>query len=93
MQIEKKMKGLLVLVMVSLLCVFGISKECTNIPTQLSSHSFRYELLSSQNETWKEEMFEHYYLTPTDDSAWASLLPRKTLREDDEYSWENIPSA
>ncbi|KAJ6325962.1 hypothetical protein OIU78_013119 [Salix suchowensis] len=88
MQLEKEMRGLLVLVMVSLLCVFGISKECTNIPTQLSSHSFRYELLSSQNETWKEEMFEHYHLTPTDDSAWASLLPRKTLREDDEYSWE-----
>ncbi|KAG5250013.1 Alpha-L-arabinofuranosidase [Salix suchowensis] len=88
MQMEKEMKGLLVLVMVSLLCVFGISKECTNIPTQLSSHSFRYELLSSQNETWKEKMFEHYHLTPTDDSAWASLLPRKTLREEDEYSWE-----
>uniref|UniRef100_A0A6N2LLF6 Alpha-L-arabinofuranosidase B arabinose-binding domain-containing protein n=1 Tax=Salix viminalis TaxID=40686 RepID=A0A6N2LLF6_SALVM len=88
MQMEKEMKGLLVLVMVSLLCVFGISKECTNIPTQLSSHSFRYELLSSQNETWKEKMFEHYHLTPTDDSAWASLLPKKTLREEDEYSWE-----
>uniref|UniRef100_A0A6N2JVT3 Alpha-L-arabinofuranosidase B arabinose-binding domain-containing protein n=1 Tax=Salix viminalis TaxID=40686 RepID=A0A6N2JVT3_SALVM len=88
MQMEKEMKGLLVLVMVSLLCVFGISKECTNIPTQLSSHSFRYELLSSQNETWKEKMFEHYHLTPTDDSAWASLLPRKTLREEDEYSWK-----
>ncbi|KAF9686441.1 hypothetical protein SADUNF_Sadunf03G0158800 [Salix dunnii] len=87
MQMGQEMKGLLVMVMVSLLCVFGISKECTNIPTQLSSHSFRYELLSSQNETWKEEMFEHYHLTPTDDSAWASLLPRKTLRED-EYSWE-----
>ncbi|KAJ6325971.1 hypothetical protein OIU78_013128 [Salix suchowensis] len=88
MQMEKEMKGLLVVVMVSLLCVFGISKECTNIPTQLSSHSFRYELLSSQNETWKEKMFEHYHLTPTDDSAWARLLPRKTLREDDEYSWD-----
>ncbi|KAG6783406.1 hypothetical protein POTOM_012853 [Populus tomentosa] len=74
--------------MVSMLCSFGISKERTNIPTQLSSHSFRYELLSSQNETWKEEMFEHYHLIPTDDSAWASLLPRKIPREEDEHSWE-----
>ncbi|KAH8512479.1 hypothetical protein H0E87_005941 [Populus deltoides] len=82
------MNGLLVLAMVSMLCSFGISKECTNIPTQLSSHSFRYELLSSQNETWKEEMFEHYHLIPTDDSAWSSLLPRKKLREEDEHSWE-----
>ncbi|KAJ6944583.1 hypothetical protein NC652_009831 [Populus alba x Populus x berolinensis] len=88
MQIEKEMKGLLALAMVSMLCSFGISKECTNIPTQLSSHSFRYELLSSKNETWKEEMFEHYHLIPTDDSAWASLLPRKILREEDEHSWE-----
>uniref|UniRef100_A0A6M2FB52 Alpha-L-arabinofuranosidase B arabinose-binding domain-containing protein n=1 Tax=Populus davidiana TaxID=266767 RepID=A0A6M2FB52_9ROSI len=88
MQMEKEMKGLLALAMVSMLCSFGISKECTNIPTQLSSHSFRYELLSSKNETWKEEMFEHYHLIPTDDSAWASLLPRKILREEDEHSWE-----
>ncbi|KAI9398639.1 hypothetical protein POPTR_003G206000v4 [Populus trichocarpa] len=88
MQMEKEMNGLLVLAMVSMLCSFGISKECTNIPTQLSSHSFRYELLSSQNETWKEEMFEHYHLIPTDDSAWSSLLPRKILREEDEHSWE-----
>jgi hypothetical protein len=88
MQMEKEMNGLLVLAMVSMLCSFGISKECTNIPTQLSSHSFRYELLSSQNETWKEEMFEHYHLIPTDDSAWSSLLPRKKLREEDEHSWE-----
>ncbi|KAF3968632.1 hypothetical protein CMV_007508 [Castanea mollissima] len=64
-----------------------MSKECTNVPTQLSSHSLRYELLSSNNETWKEEMFSHYHLIPTDDSAWSNLLPRKVLREEDEYSW------
>ncbi|KAG5227621.1 Alpha-L-arabinofuranosidase [Salix suchowensis] len=81
------MKGLVVLVVLSMLCGFGTSKECTNTPTQLSSHTFRYALLSSENETWKEEMFAHYHLTPTDDSAWANLLPRKILREEDEYSW------
>ncbi|CAL5408441.1 unnamed protein product [Camellia sinensis] len=62
-------------------------KECTNIPTELSSHTLQYELLSSNNETWKEEMFSHYHLIPTDDSAWVNLLPRKILREEDEFSW------
>ncbi|KAJ7965222.1 DUF1680 domain-containing protein [Quillaja saponaria] len=67
---------------------YVMSKECTNIPTQLSSHTVRYELLSSKNETWREEMFSHYHLTPTDDSAWLNLLPRKMLKEEDRYDWE-----
>lgn len=71
----------------SLLFGFVLGKECTNTPTQLSSHSFRYELLSSNNETWKQEMFSHYHLTPTDDSAWSNLLPRKILKEEDELGW------
>lgn len=79
---------LLVVFVLLLLCVLVMSKECTNIPTQLSSHTFRYALLSSKNETWKKEMFEHYHLTPTDDSAWFNLLPRKMLREEDEYNWQ-----
>ncbi|XWS52490.1 hypothetical protein CRYUN_Cryun11dG0074600 [Craigia yunnanensis] len=70
-----------------LLCGNVVSKECTNSPTQLSSHSVRYELLKSQDESWKKEMFSHYHLIPTDDSAWSNLLPRKILREEDEFSW------
>lgn len=74
-----------------LLCGFGECKECTNTPTQLSSHTFRYGLLASNNETWKAEMFSHYHdddhLIPTDDSAWANLLPRKILREEEEFNW------
>ncbi|VFQ88414.1 unnamed protein product [Cuscuta campestris] len=58
------------------------SKECTNTPTNLSSHTVRYELLTSENETWREEMFGHYHLTPTDDSAWSNLLPRKMKEEE-----------
>ncbi|OMO68553.1 Alpha-L-arabinofuranosidase B [Corchorus capsularis] len=83
------MKGFVmfqILVML-LLCGNAVSKECTNTPTQLSSHSFRYELLKSNNETWKQEMFAHYHLIPTDESAWSNLLPRKVLREEDEFSW------
>lgn len=80
----------MVVVLVVLLCLlsgYASSKECTNTPTQLSSHTFRHELLSSNNETWKEEMFSHYHLTATDDSTWANLLPRKILKEEDEFNW------
>ncbi|KAL6966410.1 hypothetical protein U1Q18_032189 [Sarracenia purpurea var. burkii] len=74
--------GLVLIVTVSL------AKECTNIPTQLASHTIRYDLLSSNNETWKEEMFSHYHLTPTDESTWSNLLPRKMMKEEeDEFSW------
>ncbi|KAL5764948.1 hypothetical protein ACOSQ2_017542 [Xanthoceras sorbifolium] len=65
---------------------FASAKECTN-SFPLSSHTFRYELLKSKNESWRKEMFSHYHLTPTDDSVWSSLLPRKVLREEDEFSW------
>ncbi|XP_022855143.1 uncharacterized protein LOC111376414 [Olea europaea var. sylvestris] len=75
-----------VMIVLLQLCGCSFGKECTNIPTILSSHTVRYELLSSGNETWKKEMFSHYHLTPTDDSAWSNLLPRKRLKED-EYNW------
>ncbi|KAK0606517.1 hypothetical protein LWI29_038542 [Acer saccharum] len=65
---------------------FASAKQCTNT-FPLSSHTFRYELLTSKNESWRQEMLSHYHLTPTDDSAWSSLLPRKVLREEDEFSW------
>ncbi|KAG7947968.1 hypothetical protein I3843_14G121900 [Carya illinoinensis] len=78
---------MLVFLLICVLCGCAVGKECTNTPTQLSSHTYRYELLSSENETWKEEMFSHYHLIPTDDSAWSNLLPRKVLREADENSW------
>lgn len=71
----------------AMLCGGVLSKECTNVPTQLSSHGLRYELLSSKNESWREEMFSHYHLTPTDDSAWSNLHPRKMLREEEEFDW------
>lgn len=82
------MKSLVLLVVFfGVLCGGVLSKECTNIPTQLSSHTLRYELLSSKNESWREEMFSHYHLTPTDDSAWSNLLPRKMLKEEEEFDW------
>ncbi|KAL6563963.1 hypothetical protein OROHE_005203 [Orobanche hederae] len=75
--------------MIVLSRLFGhvLGKACTNTFPPLSSHTFRYQLLTSKNETWKKEMFSHYHLTPTDDSAWSGLFPRKMLREEDEHKW------
>ncbi|KAI3414771.1 uncharacterized protein J3R85_015949 [Psidium guajava] len=83
------MKAFCLFQLLSLIVLIGnaLCKECTNIPTQLSSHTFRHELLASNNESWKEEMFSHYHLTPTDELAWSSLLPRKILREEEEFEW------
>jgi len=65
-----------------------LAKECTDIPTKLSSHTLRSELLQSQNANLKSEEFSHYHLTPTDDSAWSTLLPRKMLKEEtDDFAW------
>ncbi|KAH7837636.1 hypothetical protein Vadar_016124 [Vaccinium darrowii] len=59
--------------------VLGI-KECTNRPTKCNETD-RHQLLSVNSET------SHYHLTPTDDSAWSDLRPRKILFEEDERSW------
>ncbi|KAL9169078.1 hypothetical protein ABFS82_04G056000 [Erythranthe guttata] len=72
------------------LCRQIFCKECTNIPP-LSSHTLRYELESSENQTLKQDMYSHYYhhhLTPTDDSAWSSLFPRKMLKEEEKDDGE-----
>ncbi|KAK9058566.1 hypothetical protein SSX86_023408 [Deinandra increscens subsp. villosa] len=74
-----------------LCCNPAAGKECTNTPTELSSHSFRYELLNSNNKTLQQNILmlnhNHNHLTPTDDSAWASLIPRKLLKHEDEFGW------
>ncbi|KAL6204090.1 hypothetical protein ACLB2K_021359 [Fragaria x ananassa] len=69
-------------------CGFAVGKECTNsVDSWMQSHTLRFELLNSNNETLKNEVFSHYHLTPSDDAAWLNLLPRKILREEDEYEW------
>ncbi|KAL6505342.1 hypothetical protein OROGR_025159 [Orobanche gracilis] len=74
--------------MIVLSRLFGhvLCKACRNT-FPISSHTFRHQLLTSKNETWKKEMFSHYHLTPTDDSAWSDVFPRKMLREEDEHKW------
>ena len=82
-----------ILMAFSLLILHGFhvsdAKECTNTPTQLSTKTVRYALLTSKNGTWKEEVVSHahYHLTPTEESAWPSLFPGMKLTEGDEFNW------
>ncbi|KAJ9697919.1 hypothetical protein PVL29_007161 [Vitis rotundifolia] len=86
------MKGIvlnqaLVVVVVFVLCGCGLGKKCTNSGSPLSSHTLRYELLFSKNESRKAEALAHYAnLIRTDGSGWLTSLPRKALREEDEFS-------
>ncbi|KAH9741132.1 proline-tRNA ligase (DUF1680) [Citrus sinensis] len=67
------------------------AKECTNAYPELASHTFRSNLLSSKNESYIKQIHSHNdHLTPSDDSAWLSLMPRKILREEEQdelFSW------
>ena len=69
----------------SWLCGHAAARECTNSPTQ--SHTLQYELGTSKNETWEKGVMSHYHVTPTEDSAWADLLPRKLSIEEHQHSW------
>lgn len=78
---------LLVVVTVFGLCGCGLGKECTNSGTELSSHTLRYELFFSKNESRKvEAIARNADLKPADHSGWLTLIPRKVLREEDEFS-------
>ncbi|XP_017257288.1 uncharacterized protein LOC108226805 isoform X2 [Daucus carota subsp. sativus] len=78
--------NMLDLVVVMLLfCDFAWSKECTNVFPELSSHTVRYQLQSTNNQTRINEIFPLYYLNPTDSSTWTNGIPRKVLREDDGF--------
>ncbi|XP_042498492.1 uncharacterized protein LOC122076913 isoform X2 [Macadamia integrifolia] len=77
--------------------VYGTS-ECTNSPTQLSSHTYRFELLSSNNETWRKEMFKDYYPITANDSAWiANFNSQKSLnkikKQSDKYTKHQDPGS
>lgn len=77
---------------VFLLCNSASAKLCTNGFPEPSSHTFRFELLTSKNETWKQEVFSRYHmpahyhpqydparklLSMEDDANWASLMYKK----------------
>ncbi|VAI90722.1 unnamed protein product [Triticum turgidum subsp. durum] len=64
------------LALVLLLSCVAVAKECTNVPTQLSSHTVRARLQSTPGaEEWRWRELFHDHLNPTDESAWMDLLP------------------
>lgn len=64
-------------------CVNG--KECTNIPTQSSSHTIRSQL---RKDSWEGELLSYYESAVTNKSTYMDLLPRKLLeREPAGFDW------
>ncbi|KAK4608326.1 hypothetical protein RGQ29_001940 [Quercus rubra] len=77
------MKGLFffnMLVLFAVLCFCGhvMAKECTNIPTKLSS--------TLQGQLFDSGSKRKIHLTPTDNSAWSSLASSDV----DRYSWDML---
>lgn len=54
-----------------------MAKECTNIPTELSSHTVRARLQASPAGAaeWRWRELFHEHLNPTDEAAWMDLMP------------------
>ncbi|CAL5041952.1 unnamed protein product [Urochloa decumbens] len=69
------------------------AKECTNVPTQLSSHTVRARLQSSPGAAeWRLRELFHDHLNPTDESSWMDLMPpppppRAAAVPDEELDW------
>ncbi|KAJ3679039.1 hypothetical protein LUZ60_017050 [Juncus effusus] len=80
--IHSKLLIITILNSILIQCTFSL-KECTNSPTQLSSHTKRAQLSESQiKELIKNDYHSHMHLTPSDESAWMDLHPRKLLNRD-----------
>ncbi|KAF0914190.1 hypothetical protein E2562_027606 [Oryza meyeriana var. granulata] len=75
----------------ALAVVVAVAKECTNIPTQLSSHTVRARLQATPGAAewrWREEFHDH--LNPTDEAAWMDLMPLRPAHASSsaaEFDW------
>ncbi|CAD6339027.1 unnamed protein product [Miscanthus lutarioriparius] len=70
--------AVLVAVSVAAVTTTARTKECTNIPTELSSHTVRARLQASPGEgaaEWRWRELFHEHLNPTDEAAWMDLMP------------------
>lgn len=75
---------LLALALFSYVC----GKECTNIPTQTSSHTIRSQL---RKDSWEGELLSHYQSSIIDKSTYMDLLPRKLLEREsvvESFDWK-----
>lgn len=65
-------------------------KECTNSPNELSSHTVRAQLMSTEKQSSKAHALSDYHLNPTDESAWLELGRREALNKEvgiEEFDW------
>ncbi|CAL9168435.1 unnamed protein product [Musa hybrid cultivar] len=65
-------------------------KECTNTPNELSSHTVRAQLMSTEKQSWTAHALSDYHLNPTDESAWMELGRREALNKEvgiEEFDW------
>lgn len=77
----------LVMMFEGAIMLFGLvlsDKVCTN--SGVVSKTARYASIMSNSSSEKESI-PHLHLIPSDDETWANLIPRKMLREEDEFSW------
>ncbi|GJN38820.1 hypothetical protein PR202_gb27896 [Eleusine coracana subsp. coracana] len=72
--------AVVIVTMAAMAVVVVVGKECTNVPTQLSSHTVRAQLQADPAAPeWRlRELFlqhDHDHLNPTYESAWMGLMP------------------
>lgn len=71
------MAALVALTLALTAAVTATAKECTNIPTELSSHTVRARLQAAPAGAaeWRWRELFHEHLNPTDEAAWMDLMP------------------
>jgi hypothetical protein len=71
------------------------AKECTNVPTQLSSHTVRARLQGTPAaEEWRLRELFHDHVNPAEESTWMDLLPlASTSTAGEESDWAMLYRA
>ncbi|KAF3321394.1 Non-reducing end [Carex littledalei] len=89
--IPKFVQILLLLLASPLLSKVLCIKECTNSPTQteLTSHTVRAQLSEDEVTALHEKSHSHLHLTPTDETTWINLMPRRLLHRSSDSNDNN----
>ncbi|KAG9448455.1 hypothetical protein H6P81_008420 [Aristolochia fimbriata] len=70
------------------------AKDCNNAFPSSNSHTYRYQIATTENATLKAEFLRRYHLNHGDDHQWAALFPRKLLnqaqKEDRRFDWQML---
>lgn len=81
----------------ALALAMAVAKECTNVPTQLSSHTVRARLQGDPSaEEWRlRALFhDHAHVSPTDEATWMDLrAPLASSAATEESGWAMLYRA